>query len=128
MAEVRNEEPKILQDPLLEQESLLITEPLDTQGILRVQENQNWLAPTIKKLSESIKNDSISSLTVLDEETRMSADSNSRSQTPARNMIAPGIIFTIFINLNLKIVYYTNVIMKLKLINLYDKWIWLLIK
>ena len=62
---------------------------------LIIQEHQNWLAPSIKKVSgDSVtRNESISTLTVIDEETRMSAESGSRSQTPARNMTIPGKIY-----------------------------------
>ncbi|XP_058799516.1 uncharacterized protein LOC131669003 [Phymastichus coffea] len=56
-----------------------------------IQSTQNWLAPSIKKVTGDAlsRNETISSLTVIDEETRMSAESSSRSQTPARNMSAP---------------------------------------
>ncbi|KAK2583365.1 hypothetical protein KPH14_009358 [Odynerus spinipes] len=47
----------------------------------------NWLTPTSKRPVETTpKNETVPSLQVIDEETRMSAESNSRSQTPARNI------------------------------------------
>ncbi|XP_015176370.1 PREDICTED: uncharacterized protein LOC107066345 [Polistes dominula] len=47
----------------------------------------NWLTPTSKRQTEATsKNEPVPSLQVIDEETRMSAESNSRSQTPARNI------------------------------------------
>lgn len=58
------------------------------------QQHQNWLAPSIRKVSiESTATrteSTLSTLTVIDEETRMSAESCSRSQTPARNISVPG--------------------------------------
>ncbi|XP_043663724.1 uncharacterized protein LOC122627038 isoform X1 [Vespula pensylvanica] len=49
----------------------------------------NWLTPTSKRQTEATsKNEPVPSLQVIDEETRMSAESNSRSQTPARNISA----------------------------------------
>lgn len=52
----------------------------------------NWLTPTSKRQTEATsKNEPVPSLQVIDEETRMSAESNSRSQTPARNISAQGI-------------------------------------
>lgn len=61
-------------------------------------EQPNWLAPSIKKVSNEAvprneQQQQVSTLTVMDEETRMSAESGSRSQTPARNMSAPGTCF-----------------------------------
>lgn len=58
-------------------------------------EHQNWLTPSIKlpdttNTSSTSKNEQMSIVQVMDEETRMSAESNSRSQTPARNISAPG--------------------------------------
>lgn len=52
----------------------------------------NWLTPTSKKQADStvIKSETVSTVQVIDEETRMSAESGSRSQTPARNISAPG--------------------------------------
>lgn len=51
----------------------------------------NWLTPTSKRQTEATsKNEPVPSLQVIDEETRMSAESNSRSQTPARNISTQG--------------------------------------
>ncbi|XP_011301094.1 titin [Fopius arisanus] len=47
-------------------------------------DRQNWLTPTSKKLLEGRSD--ISTVQVIDEETRMSAESFSRSQTPARSI------------------------------------------
>lgn len=54
--------------------------------------HSNWLTPTSKKLADStaIRGETVSTVQVIDEETRMSAESGSRSQTPARNISAPG--------------------------------------
>lgn len=54
--------------------------------------HSNWLTPTSKKLADStaIRGETVSMVQVIDEETRMSAESGSRSQTPARNISAPG--------------------------------------
>ncbi|CAK9832232.1 PHD finger protein 10 [Anthophora retusa] len=50
----------------------------------------NWLTPMSKRVAESaIKHENVSTVQVIDEETRMSAESGSRSQTPARNISAP---------------------------------------
>ncbi|XP_046739796.1 uncharacterized protein LOC124407575 isoform X2 [Diprion similis] len=54
-------------------------------------ENQNWLTPSIKLPDTSSKSEAISIVQVIDEETRMSAESNSRSQTPARNISIPAV-------------------------------------
>ncbi|XP_078040329.1 LOW QUALITY PROTEIN: PHD finger protein enhancer of yellow 3 [Augochlora pura] len=52
--------------------------------------HQNWLTPTSKRLPETTgKHENVSTVQVIDEETRMSAESGSRSQTPARNISAP---------------------------------------
>ncbi|XP_070171068.1 fap1 adhesin isoform X3 [Polyergus mexicanus] len=53
--------------------------------------HSNWLTPTSKKLADStaIRGETVSMVQVIDEETRMSAESGSRSQTPARNISAP---------------------------------------
>ncbi|XP_029668967.1 uncharacterized protein LOC115238922 isoform X2 [Formica exsecta] len=53
--------------------------------------HSNWLTPTSKKLADStaIRGETVSTVQVIDEETRMSAESGSRSQTPARNISAP---------------------------------------
>ncbi|XP_076282544.1 PHD finger protein enhancer of yellow 3 isoform X2 [Lasioglossum baleicum] len=52
---------------------------------------QNWLTPTSKRVPETTgkQNENVSTVQVIDEETRMSAESGSRSQTPARNISAP---------------------------------------
>ncbi|XP_008557711.1 uncharacterized protein LOC103578396 isoform X2 [Microplitis demolitor] len=49
-------------------------------------DHQNWLTPLSKKQIDNNRNDGISMVQVMDEETRMSAESGSRSQTPARNI------------------------------------------
>ncbi|XP_012056795.1 PREDICTED: uncharacterized protein LOC105619887 [Atta cephalotes] len=53
--------------------------------------HSNWLTPTSKKQADStaIRGETVSTVQVIDEETRMSAESGSRSQTPARNIPAP---------------------------------------
>ncbi|XP_025073579.1 uncharacterized protein LOC105425225 isoform X2 [Pogonomyrmex barbatus] len=52
--------------------------------------HSNWLTPTSKKQdSTAIRGETVSTVQVIDEETRMSAESGSRSQTPARNIPAP---------------------------------------
>ena len=57
----------------------------------KVSGHQNWLTPSSKKVSDSsFRSECISSVHVIDEETRMSAESGSRSHTPARNISAPG--------------------------------------
>ncbi|KAK9298477.1 hypothetical protein QLX08_008253 [Tetragonisca angustula] len=48
----------------------------------------NWLTP-VSKRTENTKHENMSTVQVIDEETRMSAESGSRSQTPARNISAP---------------------------------------
>lgn len=53
----------------------------------------NWLTPTStkKQPDPAIRSgETVSTVQVIDEETRMSAESGSRSQTPARNIPAPG--------------------------------------
>ncbi|XP_076662012.1 PHD finger protein enhancer of yellow 3 isoform X2 [Halictus rubicundus] len=52
---------------------------------------QNWLTPTSKRVLEATgkQHENVSTVQVIDEETRMSAESGSRSQTPARNISAP---------------------------------------
>jgi hypothetical protein len=54
--------------------------------------HSNWLTPTSKKQTDAtvIRGETVSTVQVIDEETRMSAESGSRSQTPARNIPAPG--------------------------------------
>jgi len=54
--------------------------------------HSNWLTPTSKKQTDVtvIRGETVSTVQVIDEETRMSAESGSRSQTPARNIPAPG--------------------------------------
>ncbi|XP_066584181.1 fap1 adhesin isoform X3 [Prorops nasuta] len=49
----------------------------------------NWLTPVPKKQIESSNRNEISTIQVIDEETRMSAESGSRSQTPARGIAIP---------------------------------------
>ncbi|XP_014468530.1 PREDICTED: uncharacterized protein LOC106741258 isoform X2 [Dinoponera quadriceps] len=51
----------------------------------------NWLTPTSKKQVDAglRSGETVSTVQVIDEETRMSAESGSRSQTPARNIPAP---------------------------------------
>ncbi|KZC06126.1 PHD finger protein 10 [Dufourea novaeangliae] len=62
----------------------------ETKDMLVPPEHQNWLTPTSKRATEAPgKNESVSTVQVIDEETRMSAESGSRSQTPARNISAP---------------------------------------
>ncbi|XP_067215549.1 fap1 adhesin isoform X2 [Linepithema humile] len=53
--------------------------------------HSNWLTPTSKKQADTtaIRGETVSTVQVIDEETRMSAESGSRSQTPARNISAP---------------------------------------
>ncbi|XP_026825793.1 uncharacterized protein LOC105287528 isoform X2 [Ooceraea biroi] len=53
--------------------------------------HSNWLTPTSKKQADTtlIRGEAVSTVQVIDEETRMSAESGSRSQTPARNIPAP---------------------------------------
>ncbi|KAK0158771.1 hypothetical protein PV328_009725 [Microctonus aethiopoides] len=58
----------------------------DSKDTFGAPDPQNWLTPLSKKYVESNRNDGISTVQVIDEETRMSAESTSRSQTPARNM------------------------------------------
>lgn len=55
--------------------------------------HSNWLTPTSKKQADTtaIRGETVSTVQVIDEETRMSAESGSRSQTPARNIPAPGL-------------------------------------
>ncbi|XP_014218289.1 abnormal long morphology protein 1 [Copidosoma floridanum] len=81
-----------------------VDKPPEISGIVKdpmaTQEHQLWLAPSIKKVSSdssssavgavAMKSEAISTLTVMDEETRMSAESCSRSQTPARGVPIPG--------------------------------------
>ncbi|OXU22411.1 hypothetical protein TSAR_016463 [Trichomalopsis sarcophagae] len=70
------------------------SEMIPNRNDLSGQQHQNWLAPSIRKVSiESTAartESTMSTLTVIDEETRMSAESCSRSQTPARNISVPG--------------------------------------
>lgn len=51
---------------------------------------QNWLTPVSKKTAEKAHLEKEMPIHVIDEDTRMSAESGSRSQTPARNLAAPG--------------------------------------
>lgn len=61
--------------------------------------HSNWLTPTSKKQADStaIRGETMSMVQVIDEETRMSAESGSRSQTPARNIPAPSMYLLILI-------------------------------
>lgn len=53
--------------------------------------HSSWLTPTSKKQGDAtIRGETLSTVQVIDEETRMSAESGSRSQTPARNIPAQG--------------------------------------
>nr|XP_033325913.1 uncharacterized protein LOC117220247 isoform X2 [Megalopta genalis] len=62
----------------------------ENKDMLVPPEHQNWLTPTSKRLPEATgKHENVSTVQVIDEETRMSAESGSRSQTPARNISAP---------------------------------------
>ena len=71
---------------------------IESKDLVMVTEHQNWLTPSSKKVADpSTRGESISTVQVIDEETRMSAESGSRSQTPARNISAPGIYIIFFI-------------------------------
>ena len=54
------------------------------------QDQENWLAPSCKKQLEGRNDVNISNVQVMDEETRMSAESSSTSQTPARSISIQG--------------------------------------
>lgn len=58
----------------------------------------NWLTPVSKRTENTTKHENMSTVQVIDEETRMSAESGSRSQTPARNISAPGMILAFLTN------------------------------
>lgn len=72
---------------------------LELRRVEEAAKEANWLTPLSKKLPDK-ESSGISSVQVMDEETRMSAESGSRSQTPARNLAAPGgnikIVFNYF--------------------------------
>lgn len=70
-----------------------IKEPKESSGI---PDHQNWLTPLSKKQIDNNRNDGISMVQVLDEETRMSAESVSRSQTPARSIPNQGKVYRLF--------------------------------
>lgn len=74
--------------------------------------HSSWLTPTSKKQADaSIRGETLSTVQVIDEETRMSAESGSRSQTPARNIPAPGMCvhsYLILKYLERKILYNNN--------------------
>lgn len=54
-------------------------------------DRENWLTPSSRKVCEAGRSEAnISNVQVMDEETRMSAESGSRSQTPAKNMSLQG--------------------------------------
>ncbi|XP_044598446.1 uncharacterized protein LOC123274788 isoform X1 [Cotesia glomerata] len=74
---------KVVSDHLKKANDSNIKEPKESSGI---PDHQNWLTPLSKKQIDNNRNDGISMVQVLDEETRMSAESVSRSQTPARNI------------------------------------------
>ncbi|XP_029045572.2 titin isoform X2 [Osmia bicornis bicornis] len=60
---------------------------LENRDILIPPGHPNWLTPVSKRASENAtKHENMSTVQVIDEETRMSAESGSRSQTPARNI------------------------------------------
>ncbi|XP_033220328.1 uncharacterized protein LOC117174965 isoform X2 [Belonocnema kinseyi] len=62
----------------------------ESKDLVLITEHQNWLTPSSRKVTDSsTRGESISAVQVIDEETRMSAESGSRSQTPARNISAP---------------------------------------
>lgn len=67
---------------------------VESKDLVLITEHQNWLTPSSRKVTDaSTRGESISTVQVIDEETRMSAESGSRSQTPARNISAPGMSF-----------------------------------
>ncbi|XP_012149059.2 PHD finger protein enhancer of yellow 3 isoform X1 [Megachile rotundata] len=62
---------------------------LENKDMLIPPGDPNWLTPASKRSSETVtKSENVSTVQVIDEETRMSAESGSRSQTPARNIPA----------------------------------------
>ncbi|XP_074115974.1 PHD finger protein enhancer of yellow 3 isoform X1 [Cotesia typhae] len=76
-------QPLKVSDHLKKANDSNIKEPKESSGI---PDHQNWLTPLSKKQIDNNRNDGISMVQVLDEETRMSAESVSRSQTPARSI------------------------------------------
>lgn len=63
----------------------------ENRDILIPPGHPNWLTPVSKRASENAtKHENVSTVQVIDEETRMSAESGSRSQTPARNIPVQG--------------------------------------
>lgn len=62
----------------------------DGKDVLSATDHQNWLTPSSKRQLDGRNDGNISNVQVIDEETRMSAESVSRSQTPARNMSVQG--------------------------------------
>ena len=71
---------------------------LENKDMLVPPGHPNWLTPASKRTENATKHENMSMVQVIDEETRMSAESGSRSQTPARNISAPGMIFVLFTN------------------------------
>lgn len=77
--------------------------PVTMKDPLNPPDPANWLTPTTSKklLKESesmMKTENVSIVQMIDEETRMSAESGSRSQTPAKNISQTGILKILFIN------------------------------
>ncbi|XP_071857751.1 PHD finger protein enhancer of yellow 3 isoform X2 [Bombus fervidus] len=62
---------------------------LENKDMLVPPGHPNWLTPASKRTENTTKHENMSMVQVIDEETRMSAESGSRSQTPARNISAP---------------------------------------
>ncbi|XP_061936106.1 uncharacterized protein LOC107993123 isoform X3 [Apis cerana] len=62
---------------------------LESKDILIPPGHPNWLTPASKRVENATKHENVSTVQVIDEETRMSAELGSRSQTPARNISAP---------------------------------------
>ncbi|XP_076474973.1 PHD finger protein enhancer of yellow 3 isoform X5 [Bombus vancouverensis nearcticus] len=62
---------------------------LENKDMLVPPGHPNWLTPALKRTENATKHENMSMVQVIDEETRMSAESSSRSQTPARNISAP---------------------------------------
>ncbi|XP_043787391.1 uncharacterized protein LOC122712097 isoform X4 [Apis laboriosa] len=62
---------------------------LESKDILVPPGHPNWLTPASKRVENATKHENMSTVQVIDEETRMSAELGSRSQTPARNISAP---------------------------------------
>ncbi|KAG7199278.1 hypothetical protein KM043_018139 [Ampulex compressa] len=62
----------------------------ENKDILVPPGHPNWLTPISKRQSDTTaRHETMSTVQVIDEETRMSAESGSRSQTPARNISMP---------------------------------------